>query len=344
MVQWLLLSAVSGREKWFTLDLKSSDGTLGTSTEGKRRYNMFMLEDPLNEIIEACNAQNNPTLQERIMRRLNQDLRSIARIDSWADLRRKIELSYSGSPIVLPPNMIGIDLAWDDTYFIEYIDRNRSATKAYERMNRYFVYPVESVLASVDDGAVQQDGTTFVSEELLALGLDTDDEWFSVDGEEQYYQITENTGSLYTFSPAYRGLGNKTASKIVVRPLSSKYIDFIGPLGADATTGTIDLHYWIQPDLVRDPTDMIPLPNSDVLTLRVISRMPEAKERRAINRNEVKEVLDEALSQNPDKPMAKVLKGKNRNNIFDNGDPYGSRNNTGTTTNPMECRWKRYPI
>ncbi|GAF87142.1 unnamed protein product, partial [marine sediment metagenome] len=82
----------------------------------------FIFKDAFDEIIEATNAQSKPELQKRIMRRANQDIRHIAKIDSWFDMRRKLEISYSGSPVMLPPNLIGIDQVWDDTNYIEYID------------------------------------------------------------------------------------------------------------------------------------------------------------------------------------------------------------------------------
>jgi len=306
---------------------------------------MFILKDAYDEVVEATNAQSKPELQKRIMRRLNQDIRSIAWMDSWFDLRRKLEISYSSSAVMLPPNLIGIDLVWDDTHQIKYIDRNRSDSEEYERMYRYFRYPIESILAEVHDVAIQQDGITFASDELLALGLTTDDEWFYVEGEEQYYQITSNVDEIYTFTPAYRGLGNATALQITVRPLNTTMLELIGPLGSDAPSATIDLHYWIQPDIVRDESDMVPLPNSDVLTFKTISRMIEAKKRRPITKTQVDEILEEALSQNPDKPSRNVLRGKNRNRIFDSGDPYGSRNGASTSIrNPMECRWRHNPI
>ena len=305
----------------------------------------FVYKDSFDEMVVATNAKSNTELQDRITRRANQEIRSIARIDSWFEMRRKLEITYSGSPVMLPPNLIGIDLVWDDTYYIEYIDRNRSATESDERMSRYFRYPIESVLAEVNDVAIAQNGTTFSSDALLALGLTTDDEWFYVEGEEQYYQITSNVNEVYTFAPAYRGVGSATGVHITVRPLSTTMLDLIGPLGADVSTTTIDLHYWEQPDLIRDVTDMVPLPSSDLLTFKVLSRMVESKKRNPIAQKLVDEVLDEALSQNPDKPRRNVLRGKNRNKIFDNGDPYGSRNNGSTSIrNPMECRWQQNPI
>ena len=301
---------------------------------------MFMLKDAFDEVVDATLAKRNPELQTKIMVKFNQWLRYIARKDSMSELRRKLEISYDGDPVQLPPNFIGADLVWDDTNSIEYIDRNRSDSEAFERMNRYFTYPIGSSLAKVSDVSIQQDGTTFSSDDLLALDLTTDDEWFYVEGEEQYYQITSNVDSLYTFSPAYRGTGSRSSAVITVRPASTLMLDIVGSLGAEVPTTTIDLYYWIQPDLLRDMSDMVPLSTSYALVSLIISHMPEAKKSTPISQNQVKEAISELLADNPDKPRARVMRGHNRNRIFDRGNPYGSRNQ-GSTTNFMGARWPR---
>lgn len=302
---------------------------------------MFVFGDIFTEIVSAIKAENNPSEQEMALRRTNMKLRDIAKLDSWEEMRLMTELSYSGDAIQLPSNLLGVDLVWDDDNEIEYHDRNRAAAESPESAFRYYTYPVGSNLAVVDDVAINQDGTTFVSDELLALSLTTDDEWFRVEGEDQYYQITSNTDSLYTFAPAYRGIGNKTAAKITVRPKSTKMLQLVGPFGEVISGCTLDVHYWAQPDLLRDASDNVPLPTSDVLTLSVLASLPQARKNRPVSATMVKTATDHALSMNPDRPRARVLRGIHGRQVNFGANPYASRGSTtGIGAQSMVKRWR----
>jgi len=306
---------------------------------------MFIFGDAYDEVIDALNAKSNLDEQAKALRRLNIDLRAISHMDSWAEMREVSEISYGGDAVQLPSNMIGIDLVWDDDNEIEYFNRNRAAIEGEEASNRYYTYPVGTALASVNDVAINQDGTTFDSPDLEALSLTTDEEWFYVEGEDQYYQITSNTGSLYTFAPAYRGLGNKTAAKIVVRPKMTLMLKLEGLYNVDVQTTTIDLHYWSQPETLRDPPDIVPLPTSDVLVLRSIANLPGARKKRPISERRVQAALDEALMLNPDKPQARVLRGIHGRKVDFTANPYARRGNmTGSGLDAMVTRWQTQNI
>ena len=302
---------------------------------------MFLFGDVFTELKSAMRAENNPKEQEKALRRANMKLREIAKLDSWAEMREVMELSYTGSAVQLPSNLLGIDLVWDDNNEIQYHDRNRAASEAPETASRYYTYPVGSHLAQVDDVAINQDGTTFVSDELLALGLDTDDEWFYVEGVEQYYQITSNVDNLYTFAPAYRGTGNVNAAKITVRPKTTLMLQLVGPYGTEVSSATIDLHYWAMPDMLRDDSDIVPLPTSDCLTLSTLASLPEARKERPVSDKKVQEAIDKALSMNPDRPRARVPMGVNGKQIDYSGNPYGRRgSSTNQTLNTMVRKWR----
>ena len=302
---------------------------------------MFLFGDIFTELISAMRAETKPAEQEKALRRVNMKLREIAKLASWAEMRQKIALSYLGDAMQLPSNLLGIDLVWDDDSEIEYHDRNRHSSEAPETAFRYYTYPIGSNLAQVDDVAINQDGTTFVSDDLLALGLDTDDEWFYVDGVEQYYQITSNTDNLYTFAPAYRGSGSLNAARITVRPKTTLMLQLVGPYGTDISSATIDLHYWAMPDMLRDPSDIVPLPSSDCLTLSTLASLPEARKDRPVSDTKVQQAIDKAISMNPDRPKARVPMGINGKQIDYSGNPYGRRGaTTNQTLNTMVRKWR----
>lgn len=300
---------------------------------------MFILGDVYDEVIDAMKGRNNPDYQERAMRRFNLDLRAISRLTSWAEMRRKIQITYSGEAFLLPANLIGIDLVWDDDNEIEYIGRNRSSAEAEETAYRYFTYPVAESLVTVNDGSFSQDRDTFVSDELLASGEDVTDEYFYVEGEDQYYKILSNTDNLYTFTPAYRGKGTKSAVRITVRPTSQLMMDIVGPYGAEVSGCTLDIHYWQQPDIVRDMSDIVPLPTTEVLVRRVLRNLPEAQQRRPMSDQRVKEALDEAIRINPDRPRATVLRGIHGRKVNGFNSPYSSVS-TDNLSARMVNRWQ----
>jgi len=302
---------------------------------------MFLFGDVFTELKSAMRAENNIPEQDKALRRVNIKLREIAKLDSWAEMRQKIELSYSGSAVQLPSNLLGIDLVWDDDTEVEYHDRNRAASEAPETASRYYTYPVGSNLAQVDDVAINQDGTTFVSDDLLALGLTTDDEWFYVDGVWQYYQITSNVDNLYTFAPAYRGRGNLNAARITVRPKTTLMLQLVGPYGVEVSSATIDLHYWAMPDMLRDDSDIVPLPTSDVLVLSTLASLPEARKDRPVSDKKVLEATEKALSMNPDRPRARVPRGIHGKQIDYSGNPYARRGSaTGNSIDTMVTKWR----
>lgn len=301
---------------------------------------MILYGDLHESIIRDVNGGKNPTLISAVGRRINMKLQYIAAKDSWADLREKLEITYDNDPVQLPSNLLGIDLVWDDTNEIEFFERNRAASEAMEMAFRYYTYPVGSSLAEVSDVAINQDGTTFDSADLLALDLTTDDEWFYVEGDTQLYQISENTDSLYTFSPAYRGNANLTSAKIVVRPKNTLMLQLISAEGYSLSTGTIDLHYWRQPDTLRDPSDIIPLPTVEVLEYSVLASMPEAKRNRPISQNQVIEALQEAMGMNPDKPQPRLARGINGRVIDFSVNHYAARNGEVYPANGVQYRWQ----
>lgn len=272
---------------------------------------MVLFGDIFDEVVRAMRAEQNPEEQQRALRYLNQDAMSIALRDSWEDLRVKMDISWAGTDTQLPSNMAGVDLIWDDDNEIEYIPRNRDAGEQRENSFRYSLYPAGSALIIAADVSISQDSGALSSDTLTAAGSALVGEYFYVDGEAQLYRISafDDTESLFTFSPAYRGIGNKSGARVVVRPPNTRKLTLIAPEGYEPPSGMISIHYWTIPDTLRDAHDIVPFPTAEVLTYRTIARLPEARKLRPISQAQVVSALSEALALNPDKPMPRLAKG-----------------------------------
>jgi len=275
---------------------------------------MILFGDIFNEVVWAAQMQRNPEGLNRITRRLNMDLRAICARESWADLRREATYTWDGStPIQLPSNLVGIDMVWDDAHEIEYLPRNTSASERFEYVFRYHTYPVGSTLAEVEDGEFAQDEKVMSSAALGALvdaGLDVEGEYFYVGGSDQLYLMgTRASGSIFNFTPGFRGYGSVSGGKVTVRPQGTRMLKLVSDDLSWLPTTEINVHYWVWPDSMRDPEDIVPLPTADVLLFRTLARTAEARKLRPVSQSQVNEALREALALNPDKPGPRKAHG-----------------------------------
>jgi hypothetical protein len=296
--------------------------------------------DVLDEAVDACRASAHPDKIKRIDRRINNDYQAIAKMASWAELRTTKTLTKADA-IQLPSNMIRIDLVEDEDNGIQYMDRKHSDANEEPLVWRYYTYPVSGALATADDGAVNQDATLLTSTTLAALqdaGTDMVGEFFYVDGEDQYYEITEYSGGAFTFTPAYRGNGNKTECSVVVRPPDTKIMQLEPPTGVSGLTTEVVMHYCTAPDRLRDPQDIVRLPTSDCLVLRALSRLPEAQPHRPVSKTMVDEALREAMALNPGPPLPRTARGIHGRRIVFDGSGYQSR--SGTYIAPVKETWQ----
>jgi hypothetical protein len=306
---------------------------------------MVLFGDILEEVIRAMRASQNPEEQARILRRLNQDLFALALMDSWADLRKKQTISWTGTAVQLPSNLVGIDLVWDDVNEIQYHARNVSAAEQYENMYRYMLSPVGDALLTAEDVSVEQDSTTLTSTTLAASGSTLVGEFLVLNGEPQVYKITAHNSGNFTIYPAYRGRGDKQQVSATVRPPGTQQVELTAPGNSEAPSGSIDIYYWQLPTMLRDDNDVVPFPTADVLTFRSLSRLPEAKARRPISQTQVQEALDEALSLNPDKPLPRVAKDLQGNRMDFSRNAYSPMpSGRGFTRHGVYDIWQRNRI
>jgi len=301
---------------------------------------MILFKDIFDEVVYGMRAKNDPDGQARALRRLNEDYQSLAREDSWEEMRAVKEIIWSSSAVQLPANLLGIDLVWDDDYEIEFLPRNRSASEHDDTAYRYYTYPVGSTLVEVDDGAIQLNGTVLNSAELTASGETIVGEFFYVEGSPQLYEVTAVDGNNYTFTPGYRGDGDVSGVKVYVRPKTTKMLQLVAPADYELPTGTITLHYWTQPVSLRDPDDIVLLPTSDVLKLKTLAHMPEARKHKPVSETQVENALQKALAVNPDKPQPRVMRGIHGRKINFGENHYADRRTASVTISRVYNTWQ----
>jgi hypothetical protein len=289
-----------------------------------------LFNDVLEEILWPTRSHTDPDRVARYTRMLNQDCRAIALKESWIDLRVKETFDWDGStPIQLPSCVLGLDLVWDDTYEIDFIERSRHAVAQGEEAYRYYRYPVGSSLVEVSDASFTQDSDTFQSDDLEADGTDVEGEYFYVEGDEQLYRIDTATGNLFTFSPAYRGTGDISNAKVVIRPSTTWMLQLVAPTDSELPTSSIDVYYWRKPDTLRDPHDIVPFPTTNVLSLRTLSRIREAAKLAPVTSTMVENAFAEAAALNPDRPRPRVVRGIQGREIVFSTNHYANRESFG---------------
>jgi len=268
---------------------------------------MIMAADLLQELFYYTQVQTSDEGKARVLRQVNSEYRSVAAMESWAELRKVTTLDWSGDAVQLPANLQGIDLVYDPTNYLEFHYRSRGDASMPENMVRYFTYPVGSVLTSVEDGATSKDSTILNSPDLNTAGVTAVGEYCFIGESQQLYLITAQDEDDFTISPGYRGSGiGETNLKVIVRPASTLMLQLEGPRTYDLPTTQIEVSYWTMPDEIRDPTDIILLPTKEVLLSRTMAVLPETKSLRPVSQAEVDRRFAEALRLNPTRPRART--------------------------------------
>jgi hypothetical protein len=271
---------------------------------------MVILKDILDQIyIAASLIGAEAEVRPKILRMLNTDATALALRESWAELRKTVTLTWTGSEILMPADMVGIDLVWDDLYEVVYQDRNRADARQVEHAFRYYTRPAGESLIEVSDAALSQDVGTLASDTLTASGLDMVGEYFVVAGEEQHYEITAVESGLYSFTPAYRGSGTRSAATVTVRPKRTRYLTLVPPSYTQVPTSSFTVDYWAYPQMLRVDSDIVPFPTMDVLLYRTLSKMPESRTKRPISPTQVEAAFVQAAALNEDRPKPRLSTG-----------------------------------
>ena len=286
----------------------------------------------IGDILDAMNRRNNAELTAKAERILNLEMREIAREVSIADLRAKTTISLDSDDyddgMQLPSDLLGIDMVWDEDDN-EIVERNRADIDAAEFGYRFYRYPVDDdPMFFGTDLTVTNEGTGFTSAKL--------DTWLAAVttrsvigeyvrfGEELPYFLISTDTSPYTFTPTYYG-PTMRGGDFVVRPPETKKIVVFDPDESEVDDRDIYVYYWKAPRGLYRDSDRIPLPTMDPLVLRVLRRMPEAKDKRPVSLGEIERSMAKLRRMNPNFPRPPTAKDVHNKVITGATSPFGKR-------------------
>lgn len=287
----------------------------------------------IEDILEMMDAVHDDEQRQRVWDITRLELFDICRELSVAQLRTKTTLdlgssSYSNG-MLLPSDLLGIDMVRDDDDN-EYFERDRSGIDPDEWAPRYYrYYPSVEPLVFGTDLGIANKGTSFTSptlEAALVAGtLSTAiGEYVRFSDGLEYYRITSDT-SPFSFTPTYYGPTISSGGDFAVRPPETQRLVVLDTAEDEVTDETMTVYYWKAPlGLYRD-SDMIPLVSTKALMLRVLRRMPEAKEKRKVARGEIDEAMALLKRLNPSFPRPPHPRGAAGNPMNYNTNIFGDR-------------------
>ena len=277
----------------------------------------------LGDLYGALSAANDPALQLRIKARVNYEYFRICSEASWQFLRcPPVTLDFSSASdttgLWLPPDLLGIDEVWDDTNGVEFHETTRQMAQADMWGYRYYTYmPSRADLFSSSDLMLDKGGSTFTSAALTADGTDPDGEYAQFGDSPGLYKIT-NSATPFSFEPTYHG-ENRRMESLRIRPWeSSRKMVLVDPDEDALVDRSVQVFYWRQPTPLYRDADIVMLPSSEVLRLRTLRGIYEAKERYPVSERMLDAAKKEALRLNP--PFGGIRSPRDKHgNRFDMG-------------------------
>ena len=284
----------------------------------------------VENILQVSHGLNDKAMKERVWRYLNQEYLAICQRVSIQGLRLDIDISFSSvgtTGVYLPSDLLGIDRVRDNTNDIEFIPRNESGIQPDEDSYRYYRYkPESSALLRDDDVIIDKKAATFTSvstSALVAAGTDVTDEYVRLGSEFGMYKITNNV-SPFAIEPTYYG-PDLTEGDIRIRPKETEKLVIVNKSQTPLQDRTVTVYYWKMPQPLYDNSDIIELPITEVLELRVLRRMPEAKPFHPVSENEIKDAMADLKRENPDFPRFQSPRDKQARLFAFNTNPFTDR-------------------
>lgn len=258
----------------------------------------------LDELYSILNAKNDQEMKRRIDRQLNSEYFELCRECSIAALRAPpVTLDFSedtdATGLYLPSDLLGIDLVWDDENDQEFVEKDRPAASLDEWGYRYYRYlPTRTSLYEGSDLILATGASSFTSTALTAAGTAVNGYYAQFDDEPGFYKLTSGT-TPFTFEPTYHGPA-KSQAAFSIRPWQyTQKMCIIDPDEAAIDDRIVYVHYWRAPVPIYRRSDVIMLPHAEVLKLRVLRSIPEAKGRFSVSESMLSNALRKMLSLNP---------------------------------------------
>jgi len=281
----------------------------------------------VNDILEAMNRRENNDARRKVWDIMRLELNEICKEFSVAELRDTISIDFSSAlystGMLLPSDVLGVDMVRDSDE-IEYIERNQADIENNKNAFRFYRYHTSADgLFFGDDCSITNGGTSFTSAALTADGQVVDSEYVRFGENEAYYKVSTDT-SPFTFTPTYWGDTGRDVD-FYVRPPETQRMVLLDKDGDELTDRTITVYYWKAPRAIYRPSDRIPLVSTEALTLRILRRMPEAKERRPVNNNEVMVAMRKLKNINPNFPRSPAARGEDNKVVDFATNPFDER-------------------
>ena len=282
----------------------------------------------IDDIANALSASKDDELMGRIWTRFRFEYFRICSDVSWDFLRPSpVTLDFStadSTGLWLPSDLLGIDQVWDSTNGIEFSETSESQAQDDQWGYRFYKYPPSRAdLFSGTDLSLSTNSLQFTSAELTAAGTSTDGEYVQFDDEPGYYLLSSSS-TPFTFVPRYSG-PQKQQKNFSVRPWeSSEKMVLIDEDEDKLTDRSVSVYYWRYPVALYKPEDQIPGYMQQVLKLRTLRGIHEAKDRAPVSRTMLTGAYDEALKAN--KSFVKRSPRDKHNKRFSvSKNPFGGR-------------------
>ena len=285
----------------------------------------------IDELFDILNADADQPMQNRIWRRLNYEYLEICSKIRWNALTcEPLSLNFASAGTTgmwVPSDLLGVDTVWDDTDDVEFLSTERAAAAPNGWGYRYYTYyPSRSDYYSGTDLVLTKDAVSFTSAKLTALTAtkDPDEMYVRFDDEPGLYLISSST-TPFTFTPTYHG-ENKTQKTFAIRPweVSQKMI-IVDGAETKLTDRTVSVYYWRKPTPLYRKQDMILLPTTDLLKLKVLRGIPQAKADFPVNDRMIAKALGEAITANKRSPGIVSPRDKHGLRIDSDAVPFKTR-------------------
>ena len=243
--------------------------------------------------------------ENSIMQSMNMALMHLCQLRSWAALRRKVTISFSGADVnnsmLLPGDCAGIDSVWEVNHHHEYIASDQAYSEnngrhSDERLYRWFYTQPEADAFAILTGVnLAQSASIFSCDNWLDSYIN---EYCQIGNELGFYKLT----AANTISPRWYGpqITGGPQGVIQVRPAGSKRFSIVDYDGKFSNAVSVVLYYWVYAPVLYLPNQPILLPDYKPLELLTIINVLGLKDRKESIADNYRKEYEKALSKMED--------------------------------------------